>query len=270
MQLIACVRRCASRRRLCGSGRSRSTVDLPGPGTETATGPLPGARARRRRRVPRRGVPRKRSAPRARSTRGGSRGSTASPSPCGADAGEAERERLPQAAHRREVEPRRAVVPVRSSRSMPRRDPQRRRARRRSGPARAKSDGVDRRRQRAAVRGARLVEVEVRLERARRDLVGDEVVEHQHVRLLQTCAPWTRSVAEQQVARRSAGAARVSAMISGSSAIEARELLVEPGLRVVAVDERIGELEPARAARASSTPGSARPRGGGSSAPSRS
>ena len=71
-----------------------------------------------------------------------------------------------------------AVVPVRSSRSILLVSRSHSSASC-SRPARANRAGVDPRRERAAVRGSRLVEEEVRLERAVRDLVGHEVVQHQ-------------------------------------------------------------------------------------------
>ena len=103
---------------------------------------------------------------------------------------------------------------------------------------------VDRRRQRAAVRRARLVEVEVRAQRARRDLVGDEVVEHQHVGLLDDLRARDALASEQQVggdrpARRDLGDHERLELE------EARELLVQPVRAVVAVDERVGQRAPA-------------------------
>ena len=56
-------------------------------------------------------------------------------------------------------------------------------------------------------------------------------------------------------------------MTSGSRLEEAGELLVEPRLRVVAVDERVGELEPAALARRPDARFEPRRRAEGSSAP---
>ena len=79
-----------------------------------------------------------------------------------------------------------------------RRDPQRA-----NGLAEAAGAGeerrVDRRRERAAVGRAWLVEVEVRQEGVRRDFVWDEVMEHEHVRLLQHLRGGRALAPEQQV-----------------------------------------------------------------------
>ena len=106
---------------------------------------------------------------------------------------------------------------------------------------------VNARRERAAVRGARLVELEVRHERAGCDLVGHEVVQHQHVRLLHHLG--------RPQALTARGANRPTTGRRGASSVDherlepekACELLVEPGPLVVAVDEGIGELEPGSA-----------------------
>ena len=58
---------------------------------------------------------------------------------------------------------------------------------------------MNRGRERAAVRRAGLVEVEVRQQGARRDLVRDEVVEHEHVGLLQHLRRRGALAAEQQL-----------------------------------------------------------------------
>ena len=100
-----------------------------------------------------------------------------------------------------------AVVPVRSSRSIrpaSRSDS----SGRVQPPCPREQRGVDRRRERAAVGGARLVEVEVRLERPGRDLVGNQVVEHQHVGLLDHLGARARARARAGGRRRSAGEAR--------------------------------------------------------------
>ena len=129
--------------------------------------------------------------------------------------------------------------------------------------------GVHAGRERAAVRGAGFVEVEVGLERAGRDLVGDQVVEHQHVGLLDDLGGADALVPEQHVGgdrplRRELGdQQRLEAVKSG-------ELLVDAGRRVVSVDDRVGEFEPAAPLGCSVASRRRRPRRGrGSSGPSR-
>ena len=108
-----------------------------------------------------------------------------------------------------------AVVPVRSSRSIA--------AAIRSScdrPAEATRPGqqrcVHRRGERASVGGSRLVELEVRAQRARRDLVRDKVVKHEDVRLLHEPG---RRATRSWPSRRSAAIGRRgarSAITSGS------------------------------------------------------
>src|ERR1035437_59014 len=95
---------------------------------------------------------------------------------------EADDERLPHAAHGGEVHPASgasAEVFEVDLRCQPQR-------RHRLGEAAGPSEerGVDPRRERTAVSGARLVEVQVGHQGARRDLARDHVMEHQDVRLL--------------------------------------------------------------------------------------
>ena len=125
-------------------------------------------------------------------------------------------------------------------------------------------------RERAAVRGARLVVVEVRGQRSRRDLVGHEVVEHQHVGLLHDLRAPHPVATEQQVGRDRA-ARRDVADEQRFEVEEARELLVDAGRRVEAVDERVGELAPASRSRRldGAVVHAARPRRGAAQVPAR-
>jgi hypothetical protein len=101
----------------------------------------------------------------------------------GPDPAEPEDERLPQPAHRRQMQTAGGgagqIVEV-----DPSSDPEG--FERRPVSAGSGEDAcVDGGRERAAVRGSRLVEVEVRDERPRRHLVRQKVMEHQHVCLLE-------------------------------------------------------------------------------------
>ena len=134
-------------------------------------------------------------------------------------------------------------------------------------PARAKSAAWIARRERAAVRGARLVEARFGVERARRDLLGHEVVEHQHVRLLHDLGALRHARGRAEGRLRSAGGAR-RPRSPAARARRSRRTARRAGLRVVAVDERLGQIEPAIAlARRSLRTRPSRPRGAGSSAP---
>ena len=121
--------------------------------------------------------------------------------------------------------------------------------------------------ERAAVRGARLVKVQVGLKRASRHLVGHEVVQHQHVGLLEHLGGADPLVAQQHV-----GGDRSLRRKLGDQErlerVEAGELLVHAGLRVIAIDDRVGQLEPVSAFRSVDPPGTHRCGvDGGSSAP---
>jgi hypothetical protein len=91
------------------------------------------------------------------------------------------------------------------------------------------------------VGGARLVEGEVRLERAGDDLVRDEVVEHEDVRLLDDLCRIDALGTEQQISgdRPSWGDVRNAERLETE---EAGELLVDAGVRVVAVDQCLRQL----------------------------
>ena len=98
------------------------------------------------------------------------------------------------------------------------------------------------RRERAAVRGARLVEVEVGDERVRGHLVGDEVVQQEDIGLLHDLRLGDALAPEQHVAGH--GAHGEVGDPEGLESVEALELLIDPGGRVVAVDDRPSERVP--------------------------
>ena len=106
---------------------------------------------------------------------------------------------------------------------------------------------MDARRERAAVRGARLVEARgsARSEPAATSS-GRRWCSIRTSACLTTCAPPHTLEAEQELGR-DRPARRDLLDDERLEPEEARELLVEAGLGVVAVDERVGEREPARA-----------------------
>ena len=118
------------------------------------------------------------------------------PVAAGSQPGEAPAEGAPDGAHRGEVHAaggRRAEVVEIDAGGQPKP------SERRLGTAGAREQrGVHAGRERAAVRGARLVVVQVGDERARGDLVGKEVVQHQDVGLLDHLRPGDAVGAEQQ------------------------------------------------------------------------
>ena len=119
----------------------------------------------------------------------------------------------------------------------------------------------------------RLVVAQVRLEAARHDLVGHQVVEHQDVGLLDHLGAVDAFGPEQQVGgdgpprRRLGDDQRLEP-------VEPGELLVDAGVAVVAVVEAVGQLQPPgpllrrRPRRARPRPG-ARPPAAGSTGPAR-
>ena len=99
---------------------------------------------------------------------------------------------------------------------------------------------------RAAVSGSGFVVVEIGQKRARRHLVGHELVQHDDVRLLQHLCGG-RAVATEQEGRRRWPSWRDVGDDERLEPEEAGELFVQPAHRVVAVDERVGNCEPRRA-----------------------
>ena len=95
------------------------------------------------------------------------------------------------------------------------------------------------------MRGARLVEAEVRFEAAGLDLVGNEVMEHQDVGLLDHLCAADAFGSQQQVG----GDRPARRDLCDDQRLELQEpgeLLVDARVGVVAVDQRVGESSPPR------------------------
>ncbi len=106
--------------------------------------------------------------------------------------------------------------------------------------------GVDGGGQRASVGGPRLVVAEIRLKAPGYRLFGQEVVDHQYVRLLDHLSAPGALGSEQQVCR--------NRTVGGElgddqrlQPVESGELLVDPGVGVVAVNQGVGEFRPGQA-----------------------
>ena len=159
-----------------------------------------------------------------------------------ADPGETLDERLPDAAHRRQVESAGGrpgpVVKVETGSQPQHRD------RLLQPPGTRQERGMDARRERAAVGRPRLVEVEVRAERPGRRGAREQVMEHQHVGLLQDLGPRDPLAAQHEVGGDRALGDHL-ADDEGLQAPEAGALLIESRSRVVAVDQPACEVPPA-------------------------
>src|SRR5579862_7191283 len=93
--------------------------------------------------------------------------------------------------------------------------------------------------------GSRLVEVEVGEQRPRGDLGGEKVVEHEHIRLLENLRAGCPLRTEQHVGGDRSPRRDLfdHQRLEGE---EAGELLIDAACLVVAVDERLGDRQPAR------------------------
>ncbi len=158
------------------------------------------------------------------------------------DAPEAHHEGLPQPAHGLDMEPLGgrpvAVVKVEEGRDAEGFEGGH------EAPGPRQEAGVGRRREGAAVGRAGLVVVEVRHQRARRHLVGHEVVEEQDIGLLDDLRAGDPFAAKEDVSPRRAG--RDVCDADGLEAVEAGELLVDARARVVAIDDAVGDVQPVR------------------------